>query len=76
MQVKAIGDTWVEVRQADGSSLHNGMVKAGTTIELKGNPPYRLVLGNASQVELSYEGRVQDLTPHIRGNNIARLQLR
>ena len=76
MQVKAIGDTWVEVRQADGSSLHNGMVKAGATIELKGNPPYRLVLGNASQVELSYEGRVQDLTPHIRGNNIARLQLR
>ncbi len=76
VQFKAVEDAWVEVRQADGSALHNGLVKAGATIELKGNPPYRLVLGNASKVEVSYEGKVQDLAPHTRSNNIARLQLR
>ncbi len=76
MQVKALDDAWVEVRQADGTALHNGLVKAGSRIDLKGNPPYRLVLGNASRVELSYEGKAQDLAPHTRANNIARLQLR
>ncbi len=76
LHVKAAEDSWVEVRQADGSALHNGLVKGGATLELKGNPPYRVVVGNASNVALSFEGKAQDLTPHIRANNIARLQLR
>jgi cytoskeleton protein RodZ len=76
LHVKAAEDSWVEVRQADGSPLHNGLVKGGATIELKGNPPYRVVVGNASHVSVSFEGKPQDLTPHIRANNIARLQLR
>jgi cytoskeleton protein RodZ len=66
----------VEVRQADGSHLHNGLVKAGETIELGGKPPYRLILGNASHLQLAYEGKAQDLAPHTRANNIARLQLK
>jgi cytoskeleton protein RodZ len=75
MQFKAKEDSWVEVRQADGSALHNGLVKAGSSIELKGSPPYRLVIGNASRVELAYGGKTQDLAPHIRAHNIAKLQL-
>ena len=69
-------DSWVEVRQADGTALHNGLVKAGDTLELHGKPPYRLVLGNASHLEVVYEGKVQDLAPHMRAQNIARLQLK
>ena len=76
MQLKANKDAWVEVRNADGSMLHNRLVKGGSSIELKGIPPYRLVLGNASGVELSYEGKARDLKPHIQANNIARLELR
>jgi cytoskeleton protein RodZ len=76
VRIKAQEDSWVEVRQADGTPLHNGLVKAGASIELKGTPPYRVVLGNASEVELAYEGKVQDLKAHTRANNIARLQLR
>ncbi|HZH06153.1 MAG TPA: DUF4115 domain-containing protein [Lautropia sp.] len=76
IQVKANEDSWVEVRQADGSVLHNGLVKAGSSIELKGtNPPYRLVIGNASRLELTYAGKAQNLAPHIRAHNIAKLQL-
>ncbi len=69
-------DSWVEVREADGSALHNGLVKAGDTLELSGKPPYRLVIGNASHLEVVYEGRTQDLAPHMRANNIARLELK
>jgi cytoskeleton protein RodZ len=75
MQFKARDDSWVEVRQADGSALHNALVKAGSSIELKGSPPYRLVIGNASKLDLTYGGKPQDLAPHTRANNIARLQL-
>lgn len=76
IQFKALEDSWVEVRQADGTALHNGLVKAGSSIELKGsNPPYRLVIGNASRLELTYGGKAQDLAPHIRAHNIAKLQL-
>ena len=69
-------DSWVEVREADGSALHNGLVKAGDTVELSGKPPYRLVIGNASHLEVVYEGRIQNLAPHMRTNNIARLELK
>ena len=75
MQFRALDDSWVEVRQADGSALHNALLRAGTSLELKGNPPYRLVLGNANRLELSYEGKPQDLAAHIRAHNIAKLQL-
>ena len=76
MRFKAAEDAWVEVRQADGSALHNGLIKAGSSIELTGKPPYRLTLGNANRLELVYEGKVQDLAAHTRANNIARLQLK
>jgi cytoskeleton protein RodZ len=76
IRLKAVGqDSWVEVRQADGTALHNGLIKSGDSVDLSGKPPYRLVLGNASHLELVYEGRAQDLAPHMRANNIARLQL-
>lgn len=76
IRFSAADDSWVEVRQADGLALHNGLVKAGSSVELKGKPPYRLVLGNASRLEVVYEGKVRDLAPHTRANNIARLQLK
>lgn len=69
-------DSWIEVRQADGTSLHNGLVKAGDIVELNGTPPYRLTLGNASHLQVVYDGKVQDLKPHTRPNDIARLQLK
>jgi cytoskeleton protein RodZ len=31
-----------------------------------GRPPYSLVIGNASQVSVTYDGKPIDLTPYIR----------
>jgi cytoskeleton protein RodZ len=75
VRVMAVRDAWVEVRGGDGAVLHNGLVKAGSTLDLKGVAPYRLVLGNASRLQLSYDGKPRDLKPHIQANDIARLQL-
>lgn len=68
-------DSWIEVRQSDGTTLHNGLVQAGGSIELNGTPPYRLTVGNASHLQVTYDGKVLDLKPHMRPNDIARLQV-
>ena len=41
---------------------------------LGGSPPYKLVLGNASAVSITVDGKPFDLTPYIRGK-VARLTL-
>jgi len=49
-------ESWVEVYDARGVRLQFGFAHAGTTKELSGTPPFRLVLGNAAAVEVALEG--------------------
>jgi len=49
-------ESWVEVYDARGMRLQFGFAHAGTTKELSGTPPFRLVLGNAAAVEVALEG--------------------
>ena len=73
--LRAGEDSWVEVRQADGSALHSGLLKAGGELELKGTPPYRLTMGNPGKLTLVYEGVTRDLAPVTSKANIARMTL-
>lgn len=74
IRFNAVEDSWIEVRQADGAVLHQGTVKAGSTLELNGTPPYRVTAGNPSRLQLVYEGKPRDLAPHT-ARNIARMTL-
>jgi cytoskeleton protein RodZ len=65
---------WVEVVDASGQSLVSRNHPAGTSSEVYGKPPFRVVVGNASDVRLTYNGREVDLAPHTRVN-VARLTL-
>ncbi len=38
----------------------------GSTAEVIGKPPFTLVIGNAPEVRLTYNGREVDLAPHTR----------
>ena len=49
------------------------MPKASRKI-LEGEPPYRMVLGNAQQIEINVGGRRHDFSGHISGN-VARFTL-
>lgn len=65
-------ESWVEVRDADGKVIFSRLNPAGTMQEVSGRPPFKLVIGNASQVSLRYKGRLVDLSK--RGaNDVARL---
>jgi cytoskeleton protein RodZ len=68
------GTSWVEVKDASERIIFTGQYFAGTRQAAFGKPPFQIVIGNAPTVELKYEGRSVDLTPHIRAD-VARLTL-
>jgi len=62
------GDCWVDVRDSTRSFKLVGRRKAGEKYELKGKPPYKMVLGNARNVSIMMDGKPFDLAPYTRGN--------
>lgn len=68
------GSSWVEVRDAAGRTLLSQMNAKGTTRLVEGQPPFQMVVGNASNVRLQYGDQVVDLRPHTRVE-VARLTL-
>ncbi len=58
-------NAWVEIKDGTGQVLQHQMNNKGTTLELSGQPPFNLVLGNAAQVRMTYNGRALDLKPYI-----------
>ena len=66
--------SWTEVRDRDGRVLLSGMNSGGTERSLSGNPPLEIVIGNASDVSLTYRGQPVHLAPYTR-QNVARLSL-
>ncbi len=69
-------DAWVDVRQADGKSVFMGTVRPSVPVELKGEAPFSLTIGNADQVTLEFEGTPVDLKPLTSSpNNIAKVKL-
>lgn len=65
---------WAEVRDGRGEIVYSGVGAAGSSRDISGQPPLSVVIGNASQVGVQYQGRVIDLLPHIKGD-VARLTL-
>lgn len=68
------GDCWIEIKDGSGLSLLTKMGSAGERIQLSGEFPFSILLGNANVVDLWFEGNQVDLEPHTRGS-IARLYL-
>ncbi len=68
------GDAWVEIRDKAGAILFSKLSPAGSEQVVQGTPPFALVVGNAAQVRIAYNGKPVDLTPYI-AVNVARLTL-
>lgn len=67
--------SWVEVTDEGGRILLSQINAAGTEETVRGKPPYRLVIGNASAVSLEFGGKTVDLKPVTSVGNVARLTL-
>jgi cytoskeleton protein RodZ len=66
---------WISVVDASGRKLQFGTLEAGASKELSGTPPFQLKIGNAAQVQLSFNGQAVDLTDKIRGTT-AKIELK
>lgn len=74
LRLVASGDSWVSVVDATGKRLVFGTLAAGTTRDVAGVPPFKLKIGNAPAMALSYEGAAVDLKDKTRGTT-AKLEL-
>lgn len=57
-----IGDCWVEVFDAKGDRVAYGVKKTGYVMNLSGASPFKVTLGQPSQVELRYNDEAVDLS--------------
>jgi len=53
-------DSWVEVTDRDSVRHAYQLARAGTEIVVAGRPPYKILLGNASGVEVYYNDKLFD----------------
>jgi cytoskeleton protein RodZ len=66
--------SWTEVRDRSGRLLLSAMMTPGSRKALFGQAPFELVIGNASDVTLTLDGKTVDLVAHTR-QSVARLTL-
>jgi cytoskeleton protein RodZ len=68
------GKSWVEVKDTNQRVLFTGQYFAGNHETLSAKPPLQLVIGNAADVQVEFDGRVIDLKPYTRAE-VARFTL-
>ncbi len=64
--------SWVRVLDRDGVEIFHNTKPAGSTELIEGQPPFKVEIGNAAGVQLTYNGQSVDLIPHAKAN-VARL---
>ena len=66
--------SWTEIKDASGRMLLRQLNPADSRVDVHGQPPFDVVVGNASHVQMTYNGRPIDLQPFIDGT-VARFTL-
>ncbi|MGO2056310.1 MAG: RodZ domain-containing protein [Halomonadaceae bacterium] len=67
--------SWTEIFDANNQRVFVGLQTPGTSTSVEGEPPFRLTVGNATGVELRYQGEEVDLPARAGANNVARFTL-
>lgn len=67
--------SWTEIFDANNQRVFVGLQEPGTTASVEGEPPFRLTVGNATGVELVWQGEPVDLAARAGANNVARFTL-
>lgn len=68
-------ESWAEIVDANDIRLFYGMIRPGRTLNLVGQAPFDVFLGNAPAVSLSLNSIAVDMTKYIRSNNIAQFKI-
>ena len=63
-------DCWVEIKDVEGAALYGDLNRGGATLRLIGRAPFRVLLGYAPGVEMTFNGESIEVTRYTR-NNVA-----
>lgn len=67
-------ESWIEVKDRNGQQLVYRLARAGTELQVSGDAPYRILLGNAAGVDVYYNEKIFDHKP-FRRNRLAFFRL-
>jgi cytoskeleton protein RodZ len=59
--------SWTEIKDASGRMLLRQLNPADSRVDVQGQPPFDVVIGNAVHVRMTYNGRPIDLQPFTDG---------
>ncbi len=59
-------ESWVQVRDRADRVLVSSLHPAGSERVVEGEPPFRLVIGNAQHVQVLYDDQPVDLAPYVK----------
>jgi cytoskeleton protein RodZ len=74
LTMKINDTTWIRISDDEGNRLKNGTFSKGKDINLTHNGPLHLVIGRTNNIELTYDGKLVDLSSYDSGG-VARLVL-
>jgi cytoskeleton protein RodZ len=60
------GESWVEVRDAKGDIVFQKLNPAGSDAKFSARPPLQVVVGNAPEVKMTWDGKPFDLDPYTK----------
>ena len=67
INIEAMETSWVKVERLDGVKLHNDLLQPGI-IQLSSNEPVHFRIGNESEVKVTINGKLLDLSQFSRKN--------
>lgn len=68
-------ESWTEIVDATGERLYFDLARAGSVVEVSGEPPLSVFLGNSPGVDIQVDGRPFDQSRYNRAGNVARFRL-
>ena len=69
-------DTWADIKDAASYQLVYDLLRADRSVELMGQAPFTVFLGNGHGVEIMFNGEEIEVAPRIRDDNTALLKIR
>lgn len=73
LRITFLGESWVEVNDEAQSQIYRDIRSAGDIVEITGNAPFNILLGDALFTNLTFNGIEIDVSNNIRIDNSARL---
>ncbi len=75
LTLEVSADCWVEVEHIGGEESYRNQISAGDALVIRGTAPFSVLLGNARDVALTFNGRSIDISSNVRADNTARLSI-